>query len=337
MTGRLGFCCKWVSPTEDKTAESLMNQKGTTITALSKLSKQAAYTKVMTLVNSNMNTLENLMTWASSLPDGQKLLRLGSEILPAYTHEVATWIYQDAAVKRVMQDGFEKIGALARSNNVRITMHPGQYCLLNSKNQGAHIRAIQEFEYHVDMMRMMGFAGGWHKDGAAINIHLGSREGGVGGFLKGLKGLSTDARNLITIENDEYSYGLDDLQAIADHVPIVLDLHHEWIYSKGQYVQPDDPRLDYVKASWRGVRPLGHFSTSHESVLVGHDPDVLPDFADCRAKGIILRDLRAHSDRCWNNASNAWALSHLEWMDIEVEAKHKNLASTQLYEQSIKK
>lgn len=306
-----------------------MNPKTTTITALSKLGKVDMMDRLLGIVDNNMNVLERMMTFIALKPENEKLIRFSSDILPAYTHEVAQWAYKEPAMKAIMEAGFEKIGDIARKNDVRLMFHPGQYCVLNSVHEGTYIRALAEFEYHVDMMQMMGYTG-WHPNGCGINIHTGSRAGGVLGLIKGLEGLSQAGRDLITIENDELSFGLDDMELIAEHAAIVLDIHHEWIFSEGLYIQPDDPRIEYVKESWRGVRPVGHYSVSREDVLVGANPDVLPDFQALRAQGFTLRDLRAHSDFCWNNPANEWAMSHLSWMDIEVEAKMKNLASDQL-------
>lgn len=337
MTGRIGFCCKWVSPTNDEAAELLINQKTTTIAALSRLDKPKVMEKLLGIVTLNMASMQRLVGWVGNQPQQRRMLRLSSEILPAYTHEVANWAYQEPAMREIMEDGFAAVGRLARELDVRLSFHPGQYCLLNTVNEGAFIRAIAEFEYHVEMMRMMGFTGGWHPHGATINIHTGSRAGGTSGFIEGMKALSEDGRNLLTVENDEMSFGLSDIEPLAEHCAIVLDIHHEWIKSGGQYIQPDDPRIEYVKASWRGTQPLGHFSTSRESVLTSHAPDVLPDFQSLRQQGFSIRDLRGHSDMCWNSKVNEWAISHLSWMDIEVEAKSKNLASEQLFKQAQQK
>jgi hypothetical protein len=51
--------------------------------------------------------------------------------------------------------------------------------------------------------------------------------------------------------------------------------------------------------------------------------------------GCKKQKLRAHSDLLPNHASNAWALSFGDHFDICVEAKGKNLAAEQLYEQSL--
>ena len=329
--GKLGFCCSWISPTGDQAAEALLNTKTTTITSLSKMTKGNAMARLLNMVDANLQTLERMITHVSMMPDEKKMIRFGSDILPAYTHEVAQWVYREPAMREIMETGFARVGQIAKDNNIRITFHPGQYCVLNSVNEATYIRAVAEFEYHVDMMRMMGLATGWHPLGCGINIHTGSRAGGIIGLINGINGLSDDAKNLITIENDELSFGLTDLEYVANYAAIVLDIHHEWIFSKGHYIQPDDPRIDYILESWRGVRPVGHYAVSREDVLVGHDPDVLPDFQALRAQGFSLRDLRAHSDMCWSNAANEWALSHLSWMDLEVEAKFKNLARDQLH------
>jgi UV DNA damage endonuclease len=51
--------------------------------------------------------------------------------------------------------------------------------------------------------------------------------------------------------------------------------------------------------------------------------------------GYKKQKLRAHSDYMWNTACNDWALSFWNDFDIMVEAKCKNLASKQLYNQGM--
>ena len=128
------------------------------------------------------------------------------------------------------------------------------------------------------------------------------------------------------------SFDLDSLLPLTDDVPVVLDLHHEWLSSGGRYIQPDDPRIVRVAASWRGTRPVSHISVSREDLLPDHAPDVLPDLTALVAVGHPAHKLRAHSDTMWNTAVNDWVIGHLAWTDIEVEAKLKNVASLQLAE-----
>ena len=112
----------------------------------------------------------------------------------------------------------------------------------------------------------------------------------------------------------------------------MLDIHHHWI-REGEYISPRDDRVKRVIDSWRGRRPVIHYSVSREDLLVGHDPGGAPFMESLLKKGFKKQQLRAHSDFFWNLAVNDWALGHLEWADIMCESKGKNLASFQLYQQ----
>jgi hypothetical protein len=52
--------------------------------------------------------------------------------------------------------------------------------------------------------------------------------------------------------------------------------------------------------------------------------------------GCKKQKLRAHSDLFPNRDSNAWALSFHDNFDIQTEAKGKNIAAQELYEQSLR-
>jgi UV DNA damage repair endonuclease len=164
-----------------------------------------------------------------------------------------------------------------------------------------------------------------------INVHIAGRQG-PDGIRKVLGRLSPEARNTITIENEENSWGLNDCLSISDCVPIVLDLHHNWV-REGEYISPSCDSVTRVIDSWRGVRPTLHYSVSRENWLPGHDVNTLPDYKLLLDNGHKKQKLRAHSDFYWNNAVNAWALEFLDQFDIMAESKGKNLASYKLYEQ----
>jgi hypothetical protein len=206
-------------------------------------------------------------------------------------------------------------------------MHPGQFTVLASENDGIVERSIAEFEYHADMARMMGY--GKKFQDFKINVHISGKRG-PDGIRAAYKRLSPEARNCITIENEENSHGLDACLTISDLVPIVLDIHHHWIKT-GEYISPMDTRVSNVVDSWRGVRPTMHYSVSREDYLVDHNPLCAPDYQTLLEDGYKKQKLRAHSDFYWNTATNDWALSFLETHDIMCESKGKNIASLALY------
>jgi UV DNA damage repair endonuclease len=125
------------------------------------------------------------------------------------------------------------------------------------------------------------------------------------------------------------SYSLDDLLPLAEDLPIVLDIHHHWISSRGEHILPGDARISRVAESWRGVRPVAHASLPRPELLaqIDADRDGLPDFSALLGAGVSARDLRSHSDLMEGEAMLRWVASHLAWADLEIEAKHKNLAT----------
>ena len=222
---------------------------------------------------------------------------------------------------------FAHVGAKARELDVRLSMHPGQFTVLASDNPDIVNRSIEEFEYHVDVARWMGY--GRQFQDFKINVHIAGRQGPAG-IINVLPRLSEEARKTITIENDEMSWGIDASLELAEHVALVLDIHHHWVNS-GEYIYPTDDRFTRIVDSWRGVRPVIHYSVSREDVLVNFDTNKKPTMDSLLVEGYKKQKLRAHSDYMWNNAVNDWALTFWDYADIMVESKAKNLASHKLH------
>ena len=328
-TARIGFCCKWIDdPAETAgrkptSASRDLNGRSTTMRWLREHADEAEQ-RQWDIMNHNAQAALNMVERVGSLEPHLRMVRLGSEMLQGYTEP--NWIdwWQQADVQLHLERIFAPIGARARELGVRLSFHPGQFCVLASDNDGIVQRSILEFEYHADMARWMGYGASWHDHGFKINVHLSGR-GGAEKFLRTLGKLSPEARNLITIENDEISNGLDVTLAVADRVALVLDIHHHWI-NTGEYIDPKDSRVQRVVESWRDVRPGMHYSVSREDILVDHDPGVRPDLAGLLARGYKKQKLRAHSDFYWNDAVNEWAAGFSDQFDIQCEAKGKNLA-----------
>jgi UV DNA damage endonuclease len=335
-TPRIGFCCKWLDhPSETAgrkpTVESReLNGRSTTMRWLRE-HKSEAEQRQWDIMNHNARAALLMVERVGAMPEGRRMVRLGSEMLQGYTHEDWIPFWQQQDVQDHCARIFAPIGARARELGVRLSFHPGQFCVLASESDEIVERSILEFEYHADMARWMGYGASWHDHGFKINVHL-SGKGGATKFLKTLGRLTPEARNLITIENDEMTNGLDSTLLVAEHVALVLDVHHHWINS-GEYIDPKDSRTMRVIESWRDERPTLHYSVSREDVLVGHDGGVRPDLDSLISRGFKKQKLRAHSDMMWNRACNEWVLGFADNFDIQCEAKSKNLASEQLYAQ----
>lgn len=331
-TPRIGYCCKFISPEGDADANLRLNVRGLTMAYLARQSPGAAFDKLVEIVGHNLAAVRAQIDEVAARPPLERLLRLSSDLLPGFTHPTALPFYADRDLRVEIEAGLAAAGHAAREARVRLSMHPAQHAILATTGVSLD-NAIGDIEYHAEVMAMLGYGDGWHPHGASVNVHGGQRGLGSAGIRAGLARLSAAALNLVTIENDEVSFGLDDLLEVGDQAAIVVDLHHHWIKSGGEYLEPHDARVDAVRASWRDVRPLAHVSVSREALLEDHDPDVLPNFARLTTAGLKPRDLRGHSDMMWNHAVNDLVARHLAWADFEVEAKHKNLASEQLADQ----
>jgi UV DNA damage endonuclease len=145
--------------------------------------------------------------------------------------------------------------------------------------------------------------------------------------------MTPEARNTLTIENDEMTWGIEDSLDLVNDCALVLDIHHHWIKT-GEYIEASDDRVKRIIDSWRGQRPVIHYSVSREDCLIGHSQHISPDLWTLLESGHKKAKLRAHSNFYWNTAANEWALSFRDQFDIMCESKGKNLASFALYEQS---
>jgi UV DNA damage repair endonuclease len=334
---RIGFCCKWLDRVEEVAgkvpAARETNTRSTTVAWLNRQTKDVAVEHLWDIVRHNISSTQSLVKKVGAYDPELRMVRIGSDVLPMYTQPDWGWFYNQPDVRAYAEAGFAEVGRLARALDVRLSFHPGQYCVLASDNDNIVERSIEEFEYHVDMARWMGYGATWHDHGFKINVHLSGR-GGADKFIRSLGRLTPEARNLITIENDEMTNGLDCTLAVSKHVALVLDIHHHWINS-GEYISPTDSRVRTVIDSWRGTRPVLHYSVSREDILIGHCTRTRPDLAGLLAGGHKKQQLRAHSDFYWNESVNEWAIGFWPEFDIQLESKAKNLAREQFYAQAI--
>ena len=336
ITPRIGFACKWINDPSEvggmkvNAVDRELNGRSTTMRWLRE-HKDEAEQRQWDIMNHNASAALRLVERVGSLAPHLRMVRLGSEMLQGYTEKDWQAWWQRTEIQDHCARIFAPVGEAARRLGVRLSFHPGQFCVLASENPGIVERSIEEFEYHADMARWMGY-GRTFQD-FKINIHISGKRGAEG--MRAVHGrLSPEARNCMTIENEENSHGLDTCISLSDLVPTVLDIHHHWI-REGEYIQPGDDRVLRVLDSWRGVRPTLHYSISREDCLTGHDPLTMPDHAVLLEQGYKKQKMRAHSDFYWNQAVNQWAGGFVKDFDIMCESKGKNLASFEFAQQVV--
>lgn len=326
---RVGFACKFMDANQNQAKNKLKeiqqsySEKTTTIKWLESKSRAEAENKLWEIITHNTESIYNLINYAGHLKPELRMVRLGSDQLPGFTHPNIQYFWQQKEVIDFLEKKLMCAGDLARQLDVRLSMHPSQFVVLASANPDIVEKSIVEFEYHANLIRWMGF-GKTFQD-FKCNVHI-SGKNGPEGIKAILPRLSPEARNSLTIENDEMTWGIDASLELEKDLALVLDIHHHWIKDE-EYIQVNDDRIKRIIDSWRGVRPVIHYSVSPESVLLNHPVNTLPDIKKLLAQGFKKSQLRRHSDLMWNEACNQWAQMFREQFDIMVEAKHKNLAS----------
>jgi len=327
---RIGFACKWAEINkkgEIVSAEGL-NTGGTTQAWAKRNNRSVVEEKIMDVAKRNIIHTHNLVKKVASLDPELRMVRLTSDMLSFYTEPSWKDFWQTTDVQNELAKMFAPIGETARANDVRLSFHPDQFVVLASDREEVVNKSIEEFEYHCDMVRWMGYGKSFQD--FKVNVHISGRKGPQG-IRDVYNRLSPEARNTLTLENEEYTHGLTDCLSLSDLVPTVMDIHHHWI-REGEYISPNDDRVKMVIDSWCGVRPTLHYSVSREDVLVGHSRSQLPSHGALIEAGHSKQKLRAHSDYYWNDAVNDWALTFRDNFDIMCESKCKNLASFKLLE-----
>lgn len=323
---KIGFACKYVERTNTG-FESVkeLNMGATTVAWLGRQPTQVAEKKLWDIAMQNLTATANLIRKVGTLDEQLRMVRIGSDVIPMYTHELYCNFWQDPSRIKIIEQNLFKIGQAAKASNIRLSFHPGQFVCIASDRDDVIDRSLEELEYHANMARFMGF--GQSKLDLKINVHVSGRRG-IAGFDAAWQRMSPELRNCLTLENDEYQQGLDELLALKDKVGIVLDIHHHFIKT-GEYIQANDPRIHQVLESWQDVRPTFHYSQSKSELIPRTGMTTMETLLESTSKS----KLRAHSDFYTNKDVNTWALTHLEWGDMMAESKAKNLASFELFEQ----
>jgi UV DNA damage endonuclease len=212
------------------------------------------------------------------------------------------------------------VGALARERGIRLSTHPGQYTVLNSTEERVRAAAVAELEVQAALLDAMGLG-----PEAVVVLHVGGAAGGVDAardrFVAGFEMLGEAARRRLVIENDDRSFGVGDVVALAERagLRVVWDaLHHHCHDPDGL---SDRDALAFALATWpAGETPKIHYSSPR---------------LDIDAKTLRLPQLRAHADLVDPLAFESFMrdVAGERDFDVMLEAKAKDLALLRLRDQ----
>ena len=185
--------------------------------------KNATPEKILELAAANVEALQPILDWNAA--HGIELFRITSDLIPFGSHPINTVPWW-----RILKSQFARLGDFIASKGLRVSMHPGQFTILNSPRREVVANSVKELEYHTAVLDALGVDNS-HK----IVIHLGGIYGdkaeSLSRFVENCKRLNSRIRARLVIENDERCYTVDDVLGAsrAIGVPVVFDVfHHIW-------------------------------------------------------------------------------------------------------------
>lgn len=184
--------------------------------------KNATDEKLRELISHNLTSLETIIDY--NIKNAIKLFRISSDIIPFGSNPINKLEWE-----KEFEAHFQRIGEKIRNSNMRVSMHPGQYTVLNSIRYDVANKAIIDLEYHEKFLSALGT-----DKKSKIVIHLGGVYGdkkkAVESFAENYKKLNPAIMDRLVIENDDRSYNIKDILKVSEKldIPVVYDnLHNE--------------------------------------------------------------------------------------------------------------
>ena len=185
------------------------------------MQRNATSEKLMEVTAHNLAALEKIIDY--NRKNNIQLFRISSDLIPFGSSPVNTLAWPE-----IHKEAFDRIGSKIRKSGMRVSLHPGQYTVLNSPTEDVVERAITDLVYHDKILIALGT-----DQTNKIVLHVGGIYGdkkeALERFEQNFRRLPEAVRNRLIIENDDRLYNLEDVLTLAHrlHVPAVYDnLHH---------------------------------------------------------------------------------------------------------------
>lgn len=173
--------------------------------------------------------------------------RFTSKLIPLATHEALLSL--DWNPYEALAESFAEVGQYVKSHGMRVSFHPDHFTVLSTPRPEVLRNSIRDLDYHVAMLEAMGLDGR-----AKNNIHVGGAYGDKPSagerFKENVSGLPDKIKQRLTLENDDKTFNAPETLEIAESLglPMVLDIHHQWVNNEGETPAELWPR---IYETWR--------------------------------------------------------------------------------------
>jgi UV DNA damage endonuclease len=251
---------------------------------------------------------------------GITMYRISSDFVPYATHPDMPQFHNqlDEHATELAQ-----LGRFARQLDIRLSLHPSQYIVLNAVDDDVARKSMLDLDVQARLLDAME-----QGPEAVVVLHVGGvygdREAALQRFAANFERLSEPARRRLVVENDEFSFAVEDCLWLNERIgiPVVFDHQHHRL-------NPGDLGVrDAARAALRtwpgGVVPKLHFSSPRL------DGRVVKRGKSVKVEAPLLRQHADYVDP-WTFADFMDELRDLA-CDVMIEAKAKDLAVLKLRE-----
>lgn len=182
--------------------------------------KNATNSLLSSLIQHNLSALNNIIDY--NIQNNIMLFRISSDLIPFGSSDINNLEWW-----RIFEKEFSALGWKIRHFGMRVSLHPGQYTVLNSPNPEVVNRAVLDLIYHTRILDTMGLDY-THK----IILHIGGayndKASAIESFKQNYIRLPQQVKNRLVIENDDKLYTIQEVFSIGIqlNIPVVFDNLH---------------------------------------------------------------------------------------------------------------
>ncbi|MBN3524885.1 UV DNA damage repair endonuclease UvsE [Paenibacillus apiarius] len=245
-----------------------------------------------------------------------EVYRFSSKLIPLSTHEALN----DWDPFPALAEAFAEVGTYVNKHGMRVSFHPDHFTVLSTPREEVLRKSVTDLEYHLRMLEAMGLDAR-----AKNNIHIGGAYGDKQAagerFVANFRMLPEAIARRMTLENDDKTFNAPETLAICEElgVPMVLDIHHQWVNNDGENMAELWPR---IAQTWE---------TNYGQADAPKQDPLPPKIHVSSPKS--EKDIRGHADDVEVEPLLAFlrtAARHTERLDVMLEAKRKDEALLKL-------
>jgi UV DNA damage endonuclease len=234
------------------------------------MQKNATPERLLSLAGENLAATERMIDY--NIYNQISFYRISSDIVP-FGSSLAFNLPWD----QVHEERIASIADKIKKRNMRVSMHPGQYTVLNSPDAGVVKRAIEDLSYHARFLDALKLDAS-HK----IILHVGGKYGDPASAMQRFAAVYRDLPDSITkrliLENDGSIFHIDEVLELCHRIgaPAVYDNLHNAINPANE-TRSDAEWIHLCRETWRaqdGVQKT-HYSQQHTSKLRGAHSDTI--------------------------------------------------------------